>query len=216
MLDVRVDAGVLLGGDGASDEVCRLGEILIPVRAQTGQAAVLVNSTPRGGCGVEISQVSGQAFHQSFVSRPTLEKGWQHACFGQPPHQHCRLNRDAWPSDGQESVALDDIHHAEVEVRAQAPVEAHLRLAIRPPPLEGREVQEPEVDRFAELVHKRAGQDHPGDVGFNQTRIWRRMRERCRTQSSAIRPDRSDRVLVGAEMTGFMLLTPVEARSFQP
>jgi hypothetical protein len=80
------------------------------------------------------------------------------------------------------AIALDDIHHAEVEVRAQARVEAHLSLAVRPPLLDAREVQESKVDRFTELVYECSSQYHPRDVGFNQTRIWRRMGVRFRAQ----------------------------------
>src|SRR5712691_6043482 len=97
-LHVCADAGMLFGAYGAPDEVRRLCEVLIPVRAHATQAGVFIYSCACRGCSVERSQTRGQAVHESIVNRPTLQKCWQHARFGQPAHQHRWLNRNAWPS----------------------------------------------------------------------------------------------------------------------
>ena len=71
---------------------------------------------------------------------------------------------------------LEHVHNSEIEVRAQASIQAHFCVAISPPLRDGREVQEPEIDRFAELVDECSGQDDPRDVGFNQPQVCDRMR----------------------------------------
>jgi hypothetical protein len=88
-------------------------------------------------------------------------------------------------------------HHAQVDVWAEAAVQAHLLRAVRSPPLDGIEVEEAKVDwlldhvvdRLLDLVSARAGQDDPGDVRLVQAQVIGGMRVGVRPQ------ERSDEAL---------------------
>ena len=67
--------------------------------------------------------------------------------------------------------ALDQVDHAEVDIRAESTVQPHLFVAVLGPPLEGREVEEPEVDRFLDLVGESAGQHDPRDVRLEESEV---------------------------------------------
>lgn len=60
------------------------------------------------------------------------------------------------------------IPQAEIEIRGQPPVEAHLLLTAAAPQFRGAEIHETEIHRFFELVGEAAGEKDPGDVGLHQ------------------------------------------------
>jgi hypothetical protein len=74
------------------------------------------------------------------------------------------------------AVALGDLDHTEIDIRAEASVEADLFLAVGAAELKCREVQKAEIYRLLELVCVRACKDNPRAMGFVEAQIGCGMR----------------------------------------
>ena len=75
-----------------------------------------------------------------------------------------------------DAAAVDgDRHSIDVDRRRQSPVECHLGAAVQLPELDGRVIQETEVDRLLELVNKSAGEKDRRDVGLEKPDLVNRI-----------------------------------------
>jgi hypothetical protein len=81
-------------------------------------------------------------------------------------------------------MALEDLRDAQVHVRRQPPVEAHLLGAVPDAALQRGEVQEPEVEWFPELVGVRTCQNHPRAMRLDQLDVLGRVGIDLGTQES--------------------------------
>ncbi len=78
-----------------------------------------------------------------------------------------------------------DRHHAEVDVRCGPGIESQLVLTKGPAARQIRKVEEPQVDRFLDLVGVISRQEDPRDVGFDQLDLTDRMRVCIRPEQAA-------------------------------
>ncbi len=65
--DVAADIVTRGRGEGAAKELLALGEVLGPIRLQSWQAGVLVDSWTGCCAGMEVAQHRGEALHEAFV-----------------------------------------------------------------------------------------------------------------------------------------------------
>ncbi|WP_241546937.1 hypothetical protein [Thiohalobacter thiocyanaticus] len=93
-------------------------------------------------------------------------------------------------------------NHIEIQLRRQAAVEFQFNLAVLAALFQGTEIEKAEIDRFLELVGDAAGEQDPGDMGFDHAEVTDRMRKAfgrlqrgydslqcgCRGAHTAIRP----------------------------
>jgi hypothetical protein len=87
------------------------------------------------------------------------------------PHAHRILERLSRPVHPGVLVRSTNRYDVQVNLRGKPPVQAHLLATAMEALLEGGEIQEPEVDRFFDLVGVIAGEQDPGDMGFDEINV---------------------------------------------
>ncbi len=93
------------------------------------------------------------------------------------PHAHRILERRAGTADPRFIGGSGDRHDVEIEIGREPAIEPHFVLARGAPLGERREVEEPEVEVFFQLVGEVAGEHHPRNVRLDALDVRRRMRK---------------------------------------
>ena len=94
-----------------------------------------------------------------------------HPLLGHASHAHAAFNRPAAAVQGETAVLLGHFDQAEIDVRAETPVELQFLGAVVPPLVRIGKIEKAEIDRFLELVDVVAGKEHIGDMRLHEPDI---------------------------------------------
>jgi hypothetical protein len=95
----------------------------------------------------------------------------------QLPHFHRILSYDStFVLEGKAARVLVDRRHAEINIRAQAPIQLHLAFAEAPPPFQRAEIEKAEIDRLLHLVNEGRGEEDPENVSLRRADFSRPVR----------------------------------------
>jgi hypothetical protein len=150
--------------EGRADLGGRLLEVLAGVGRHHAEAGEGGGVRPALGLGVERGEALGQGGQGARVEQAALQPAQQRRLVRQAGHLDRPLDRLTGALEAQASAVADDRDDAEVHARGQPAVDAHLLLAEVSAFVQGGEVEEPEADRFLDLVGVPAGQEDGGDV----------------------------------------------------
>ncbi len=120
---------------------------------------------------MKLGQGAADSSRETKVDLAARELGRQHALLRQAPHPHRRLARPGLAADAVVAVPLGDFDDAQVHLGTEPPIEAQLLVAVGAAPLDGGEVEKPEVHRLLELVGIGAGEQDPRAVRLVKTHV---------------------------------------------
>ena len=99
-------------------------------------------------------------------------------------HLHGVFNRRTAAAQHRLLLATGNGNHCQVIVGGQPTIQTQLLFTVVATPFQRGKIQKAEINRFLDLVGILSGQDHPGDVGFDQPYIMNRMAVDGRIQQS--------------------------------
>ena len=152
--------------------------VLAQARAQA--RAVRLRVAQRGlGAREEAREVARHRLHLRARERPRREQVIQHALVREPPHVHQPVHHLARAAEREPALRVDrERCDAQVHVGCEAPVEAHLLLAVVAAQRRRAEVEAVVADRLLELPRVRVGEEHPREVGLDRLHRPRPLRVR--------------------------------------
>ena len=113
---------------------------------------------------VESGDLRGQRVDVGGTQRAGCQHPARERLLRELAHLHRVLDDGPITTNDRPVDAAGDRDDVEIDRRREPAIEAQLLLAVELPLREGREVQEPEVDRLLDLVGVRARQQHVRDV----------------------------------------------------
>ncbi len=135
-----------------------------------GAEAAVVN---HGRLTVEGRQHRRQPAQMIQTQLPGRQQVFHHPLLGELPHHHGIVHHRTGTAVVKTALPLDNRLHAQVNVPAQAAVQAHLFQAIVMPFFQGGIIDKTEVHRLFYFIDPLAGDNHPGDVGLEQLKVIR-------------------------------------------
>ena len=145
-----------------------LGKILVGVESDRLDRAETVDPVAGGSRLVEWHEHVSQCVHVRFRKLTTLEDLGSEQVSVEFAHDDDPVDHVPLPVKGHSIAVHGDGYGLDIDRRSQPPVELHLGAAVLLTKLDGREVEETEVDRFFELVGTVPGQKNRGNVGLQK------------------------------------------------
>ena len=164
----RLEPGQRLRVAGEVGQPADVGEVLHRVVEDVRRHAVRPVGRRRVDAAVKRGDLGGELVDQRRRQRAAREHLRQQGVLREFAHPHRVVQHRAVAFERGRGRTAADGDDVEIEVGREPAVESQFLGAEVPARFQRAEVEEPEVDGLLDLVGEFAGQQHPGDVRFDQ------------------------------------------------
>ena len=168
------DLASLVGAQVVVDRAPRLLEVFLHVAPNRGDVSVPGRLGVAPGSFVKTRNVRGKLIDVPRLEEAGLQQLVRPSFDRKAAHTDRPLDDRAFAFDGVNARSIDgDRNDVDIDLGREPAVEAHLRLTGLAPLVEGREIEETEVDGTLDLEYVRCAHEDPGDVCLDQLEAGR-------------------------------------------